>query len=257
MQRFNSAIMNPKMQDYIGQVLSEGKQSFVNNVVALVSANTLLQNCQPMTVVYAALKATALRLPLDPSLGQAWVVPYGNQAQFQIGSKGLVQLALRTGKFARLNVTEIKEGELIDNDILSGDVVIKALPNRNGLPTIGYAAYFRLNNGYEKTIYKSKEDVLAHAKRFSKAYNSGPWKTDFDAMARKTVLKELLSKWAPLTVEDAELNEAIKYDQSVVTEPDGEPIYVDGTTVEERMEADIQDRKDAMKASGEQAEEML
>lgn len=237
--QFNRTITNPKTQEYLQNVLSEKKNSFVNNITALVSNNQKLQECEPLSLMYAGIKATALDLPLDANLGFAYVIPFRNnrenkvEAQFQMGYKGFIQLAIRSGQFKTINVTEVKEGELIEWDMLSGEVKFKALPNREELKTIGYAAYFRLINGFEKTLYSTVESIEKHAKKYSQTYSSSnqyvqkssKWNTDFDAMAKKTVLKLLLSRFAPLSVE---MQSAIINDQSIITESGNK--YVDNDT---------------------------
>jgi recombination protein RecT len=236
---FNKQIANPRTQEYLAQVLGEKRQSFVNNLTALVANNAKLQECEPIGLMYAGIKATALDLPLDPNLGFAYVIPYKNnrenktEAQFQIGYKGFIQLAIRSGQFRSINVTEIKEGELLHEDMLTGDLTFKraAANVREGLKTVGYAAFFRLNNGFEKTLYFTVEAVEAHAKKYSQTYgskyestrNSSKWATDFDAMAKKTVLKMLLSKYAPLSVE---MQQAVVADQAVFGK-DGKERYID------------------------------
>lgn len=201
MKRFNAAITSVDMQSYIKSVCHDKAGSFTNNVVALVSNSVALQACAPMSIIYAALKATALDLPLDPNLGMAYVIPYNNKtgavAQFQLGYRGFIALALRTAQFSKLNVTDIREGELKEYDLISGDIKVEAAADRISKPIIGYLAYFKLTNGYDKMLYMSKEEIEAHAKRYSKTYaspyentrNSSKWTTDFDAMAKKTVLK--------------------------------------------------------------------
>ena len=237
--QFNRTITNPKTQEYLQNVLSEKKNSFVNNITALVSNNQKLQECEPLSLMYAGIKATALDLPLDANLGFAYVIPFRNnkenkvEAQFQMGYKGFIQLAIRSGQFKTINVTEVKEGELIELDMLSGEVKFKALPNREELKTIGYAAYFRLTNGFEKTLYSTVESIEKHAKKYSQTYSSSnqyvqkssKWNTDFEAMAKKTVLKLLLSRFAPLSVE---MQSAIINDQSIITEKGNK--YVDNDT---------------------------
>ena len=239
LQVFNQTIANPRTQEYLAQVLGEKRQSFVNNLTALVANNVKLQECEPIGLMYAGIKATALDLPLDPNLGFAYVIPYKNnrenktEAQFQIGYKGFVQLAIRSGQFRSINVTEIKEGELVHEDMLTGDLTFKraAANVREGLKTVGYAAFFRLNNGFEKTLYYTIEAVEAHAKKYSQTYgskyestrNSSKWATDFDAMAKKTVLKMLLSKYAPLSVE---MQQAVVADQAVFDQ-NGKERYID------------------------------
>lgn len=233
---FNQTITAPQTQNYLAQVLGEKRSSFVNNLTALVANNKNLQECEPLSVMYAGIKATALDLPLDPNLGFAYVIPYKNnkenktEAQFQIGYKGFIQLAIRSGQFKTINVTEVKEGELIDEDLVTGEIRFKRAENRENLTTTGYVAFFRLTNGFEKMLYMSREQVEAHAKKYSQTYSSNKryvreqskWTTDFDVMAKKTALKLLLSRFAPLSVE---MRDAITADQAVV-ERDGVK-YVD------------------------------
>ena len=209
-----------------------------------------------MSVMYAGIKATALDLPLDPNLGFAYVIPYRNnrenktEAQFQIGYKGFVQLAIRSGQFQTINVAEVKEGEYLDEDLVTGEIKFKKLPDRDQLPTIGYVAYFRLTNGFEKMSYSSVEQIDAHAKKYSQTYssskeyirNNSKWATDFDAMAKKTVLKLLLSKYAPMSVE---MQSAVINDQAVIRENGAD--YVDNSNVVEITEISTeQETKDAL-----------
>lgn len=236
LQSFNGTIANPKWQEYLAQVLGEKKASFVNNITALVTNNKMLQECAPATLIYAGIKATALDLPLDANLGYAYVIPYKNnrtgvtEAQFQMGYKGFIQLAQRSGQFKLLNVVEIREGELTHLNLITGEMGFEAAPDRENKSIIGYAAYMRLNNGFEKTIYWPKEKMEKHAKRYSQTYgskyentrNSSKWATDFDAMAQKTVLKNMLSKYAPLSVE---MHQAVESDQAVLTKDGAQ--YVD------------------------------
>lgn len=236
LQVFNRTITAPQTQEYLLKVLGEKKSSFVNNLTALVANNNKLQECEPLSVMYAGIKATALDLPLDPNLGFAYVIPYKNnregktEAQFQIGYKGFIQLAIRSGQFKTINVAEVKEGELLDEDLVTGEIKFKRVTDRDDLPTVGYVAFFRLTNGFEKMFYMTREQVETHAKKYSQTYSSSKsfireqskWTTDFDAMAKKTVLKLLLAKYAPLSVE---MRDAIGSDQAVV-ERDGVK-YVD------------------------------
>lgn len=250
LQQFNQTLANPKTQEYLQQVLADKKTSFVNNITALVANSQNLQACEPVSLLYAGIKATALDLPLDPNLGLAYVIPYNNnktkktEAQFQIGYKGFVQLAIRSSQFKTLNVVEVKEGELQEGNMLTGEIRFKALPDRENLPTIGYAAFFRLINGFEKTLYMTTRAIEAHAKKYSQSYSSkneyirksSKWTTDFDAMAKKTVLKLLLSKYAPLSVD---MQTAITHDQAIITEQGVQ--YVDNTSVDEAVAEEIRD----------------
>lgn len=233
LKQFNMFLANPRTQDYLTTVLAEKKASFVNNLTALVSNNAALQVCKPDTLMFASLKATALDLPLDQNLGFAYVLPYRDNkkgvtlAQFQMGYKGFVQLALRTGQFKTLNATDVREGELIGEDFVTGDLTFKKAENRESLPVIGYVAYMRLLNGFEKYLYMTVAEMKAHALRYSQTYKNkfGNWVENFDAMAKKTVIKLLLSKYAPLSVE---MRDAIKADQSVLNDK-GDTTYVDNT----------------------------
>lgn len=254
LQLFNQTIANPKTQEYLTQVLADKKASFVNNITALVANNKNLQECEAISLMYAGIKATALDLPLDANLGFAYVIPFKNnkenktEAQFQLGYKGFIQLAIRSGQFKTINVTDVREGELIEFDMLTGEIQFKALPNREDLRVIGYAAYFRLTNGFDKTLYSTVEAIEKHASRYSQTYaskneyvrKSSKWTTDFDAMAKKTVLKLLLSKYAPLSVE---MQQAIMSDQAVITDKGNK--YVDNSG-REVADADIIEQNDTI-----------
>lgn len=258
---FNKTIADQRTQDYLQQVLSEKKSSFVNNITALVANSTGLQACDPLSIIYAGIKATALDLPLDPNLGFAYVIPYNRknapaQAQFQLGYKGFVQLAIRSGQFQAINVTEVREGELQDFDLLTGETRFAAKPNREALQVIGYVAYFRLTNGFAKSLYMTRDEVEAHALRYSETYKSqkawvkaaSKWTTDFDAMAKKTVLKLLLSKYAPLSVE---MQNAVKSDQAVIDER-GDAHYVDHEEVSvEEVASSVSDEVEDVTATEE------
>ncbi len=237
-KRFDDTLHSPQTQTYLERALMSKKNSFVNNISSLVANNTALQACDPRSIIYAGIKATVLDLPLDPNLGFAYVIPYANrkagitEAQFQIGYKGFIQLAIRSGQFRTINVTDVKDGEVKHFDLLTGETRFEALPAREKLPTVGYAAFIRLTNGFEKTLYMTKEEVEAHAYEYSQTYKadkdkgwaSSQWSKNFDAMARKTVLKLLLSRFAPLSVE---MQQAISSDQAVFNSPDGAPRYAD------------------------------
>lgn len=229
-------IVHPNTDAYLTSVLAERKGEFINNLTAVVANDAKLQACEPVTLMYAALKATALRLPLDPNLGQAYIIPYKNnrehktEAQFQIGWKGFIQLAIRSGQFQAINATDIREGELKGYDLMTGEVQVQAVPDRESKPVIGYLAYFKLTNGFAKSLYMTAEEIEQHATRYSQSYrgkykDSSLWATDKDAMAKKTVLKLLLNRFAPLSVDMAK---AVQADQSVL-HGDGKLDYVDNS----------------------------
>lgn len=229
-------IMHPNTDNYLTSVLAERKGEFINNLTAVVANDAKLQACEPVTLMYAALKATALRLPLDPNLGQAYIIPYKNnrerktEAQFQIGWKGFIQLAIRSGQFQAINTTDIREGELQGYNLMTGEVNVQAVPDRESKPVVGYLAYFKLTNGFAKSLYMTAEEIEQHATRYSQSYrgkfkDSSLWATDKDAMAKKTVLKLLLNRYAPLSVD---MQTAVQADQSVLR-GDGKLNYVDNS----------------------------
>lgn len=230
---FNRLIQSPVMQNYLTATLHDKRDSFIANVTALVGGNAQLQMCEPSAVIMTAVKATALNLPLDPNLGFAYVIPYQSQQglvpQFQLGFKGYVQLALRTGQFRTINARDVREGEIVDKDYLSGEMSFQEVVNRESQPIVGYVAFFELTNGFRKSFYMTRAEVEAHALRFSKSYKSksGVWATNFDAMAVKTVLKLLLGKFAPMSIEMAE---GLSADGAAFTGQS--PIYVDNKTGE-------------------------
>ncbi len=193
---------SPAVKKRFEEVLCERAPQYMSSIVNLVNSDVNLKKCEPMSVIASCMVAATMDLPVDKNLGYAWVVPYGTKAQFQMGYKGYIQLALRTGQYKAINVVEIREGELINWNPLSEEVEID-FTQRKSDKVIGYAGYFKLLNGFEKTVYWSKEDIEAHAKKFSKTYNfkNGVWQTDFDSMAKKTVLRNLLSKWGILSIE--------------------------------------------------------
>ena len=276
LKEFNNVITHVNTQNYLQQVLGAKKQEFVNNVTALVANDAALQECEPLSIMYSAIKATALDLPLDKNLGFAYVIPYDNkkkgvkEAQFQMGYKGFVQLAIRSGQFKTINVTEVRKGEIIDTDLLTGEVKLQRLPNRETLSVVGYIAYFRLTNGFEKTLFMSFDDMNLHAMQYSQTFKSdnkyvkenSKWTTDFDAMAKKTVLKLLLNRYAPLSVE---MRNAITADQAVISEKGEEYVdnQIEDTQTEEIAQKAIEQSKEtldivkqAMQAQEVQAEEV-
>lgn len=205
------------MQQYskrFEEILGAKAQGFIASVVNLVNSDTNLSRVEPKTVVMSAVVAATLDLPVDKNLGFAYIIPYGNRAQFQMGYKGFIQLAIRTGLYRTINATEIYEGELVSQNRLTGEVVIDQ-SKKLSETVIGYASYFKLMNGFEKTLLMTVEEVRAHGKKHSKNYNKpgSPWQTDFHSMALKTVLKRLLSHYGIMSVE---MHRATEADQSVV-----------------------------------------
>lgn len=195
-------LMSTEVQKRFEQVLGDAHKAamFVSALSTLVYANRNLQQCNPNTVIAAALDAAALDLPVTPSLGLAHIIPYGSEARFIPGWRAYVQLAHRTGQYAKINVTEVYEGEIRGTNRLTGDL---QWGDATSDKIVGYAAYFRLTNGFEKSLYMTVEKIDAHGKRYAPMYGraNSKWQSDFPDMARKTVLKQLLTKWGPLSIE--------------------------------------------------------
>ena len=207
-QFFNS----PAVKQKFSEVVNGNGQQFVASLLSVVTNNNLLAKATNESIMTAAMKAAVLNLPIEPSLGYAYIVPYKNQAQFQIGYKGLIQLAQRSGQVTRLNAGEVYESQYKGFNPLTEDLEVDmtAIPKEKE-KVVGYFAFMRLANGFEKTVFWTKERVQAHGKKYSQSFSSkySPWQSDFDAMARKTVLKHMLSTYAPLSTE---LQEAIVAD---------------------------------------------
>jgi recombination protein RecT len=199
------------------ELLGKRSSSFMTSVLQIVASNQMLQNADPASIFNAACVAATLDLPINNSLGFAYIVPYGKSAQFQLGYKGFIQLAQRSGQFQTISATPIYDGQLTEQDPLHGFKFDFTKP-KTGSP-IGYAAYFKLLNGFEKTLYMTADELKQHGMKFSQTYKKGfgLWKDDFESMAMKTVLKLLLSKFAPLSVE---MQTATIVDQSVVNNAD-------------------------------------
>jgi recombination protein RecT len=203
--RLKNVMSSESVQQQFKNALKENSSLFVASVIDLFASDTYLQKCNPSLVVMECLKAATLKLPINKSLGFAYVVPYKKQGvdvpQFQLGYKGYIQLAMRTGQYQRLNDGIVYQGQKVDFDPISGDMTITG--TKESEEATGYFAFFRLNNGFEKLVYFSKENAAAHGKKFSKSYSkdSSPWKTQFDAMALKTCWRKLLGKYGILSVE--------------------------------------------------------
>lgn len=210
------------------EILGKKAPSFISSLISLTNSNSALKASDPKSIISAAAIAATLDLPVNPSLGFAHIVPYSGVAQFQMGWKGFVQLAIRTGLYKTMNAAEIYEGELIAYNRITGETLIDE-SQRKSDKVVAYAAYFKLTTGFEKYLVMTVPQVQAHGKRYSKSFTrpTGAWTTNFEAMALKTVLKLLLSKYGILSVE---MQKALAYDQGVVTDtPEGEKIeYPDG-----------------------------
>lgn len=220
------------------QILGEKKAlSFTSSIISAVQMNPGLQECEPKSIFNAALLGESLNLSPSPQLGQYYLVPFNNkngkQAQFQIGYKGLIQLAIRSGQYKKLNVLAIKKGELIKYDQLNEEIEVNLIDDeveREETETIGYYAMFEYTNGFRKSIYWSKPKMIKHAEKYSAGYKAHKgytfWEKDFDGMAYKTMLRQLISKWGIMSVE---MQTAFESDMAVLKD-DGTKEYIDNPT---------------------------
>lgn len=252
-QGITSYLSTPQMQTYLNDVIGNNKEKFVTNLVSVTNQNKELQKCTNMSLVSGALVATTLNLSLNSSFGYAYLVPFKNrkqdtiEAQFQIGYKGYIQLALRTGEYARLNAVPIYKSQFQSWNSLTEELEINSFDNFENDEVMGYVAFFRLKNGFEKTMFWSKEKMERHADKYSQAFSleaynklqkgeipkaelwkySSFWYKDFDEMALKTMLRQLLSKYGIMS---EEMQTAYINDQSVVV--DNTPNYIESEAIE-------------------------
>lgn len=236
----------------IDDILGKRAPQFISSVVTMAANDAMLSKVvasAPQTIITSALKAAALDLPIDPALGTAYVVPFKNkvkkpdgseqwrdEATMIIGWKGLVQLAQRTGLYKRINADYVYEGEKIVDDRITGDIRIEG--EKASDKVIGYFAYFQLVNGFEKCVCWTREKVQAHEQKNRKGqYMTKAWRDDFDAMGRKTVLRELISKWGPMSIDyrtaPPEMARAAESLQGAIVQEDQDYISGDGVVFED------------------------
>lgn len=222
-------VKNAQVKNMIANVLHDREPQFATSIVSIVNSNRSLANVDQLSVIQSAMVAATLDLPIDQNLGYVWLVPYKGMAQAQIGYKGYIQLAQRSGQYKAMNAIAVHEGELTSWNPLTEEVGFDPMKRTSDV-VIGYIGYFKLLNGFEKTVYWTKEQIEAHRDRFSKAGGRSPWATDFDAMALKTVLKSLLTKWGPMSTQ---LAEAVAKDE---TTPEPVNIEADETAKDKQAE---------------------
>lgn len=247
-------LTNDAVKNQINQVIG-GKDGtkFISAVVSAVNNNPALQECTNQSILSAALLGQSLNLSPSPQLGQYYMVPFndknkGKVAQFQLGYKGYIQLAIRSGQYKKLNVLAIKEGELIRFDPLNEEIEVKLIEDeevREQAATIGYYAMFEYTNGFKKAMYWSRKKMEAHALKYSKGYQAKKgytfWEKDFDGMAYKTMLRQLISKWGIMSID---MMTAMDGDMAVINE-DGSKEYVENDDSVIDMEPDDQETPDA------------
>lgn len=234
---FGQYIQTPTVSKLINETLGDKEvaRKFVASVTSAVAQTPALRNCTPATIVSSALVGEALKLSPSPVMGQYYLVPFKNkgvdQAQFILGYKGLTQLAMRSGQYKSLNVIEVKEGELVSINPFTEEYIFNAISDpkkRASAKTTGYYACFTLVNGFHKDLYMSREEMEVYAETYSKGYAAHKgytfWEKNFDAMAKKTMLRQLISKWGIMSID---MQTAYESDMAVINE-DGTKDYVDG-----------------------------
>jgi recombination protein RecT len=235
------------------ELLGKRSTSFITSVLQIVASNDLLSKAEPNSIFHAAAVAATLDLPINNSLGFAYIVPYNTKqadgsyrpmAQFQLGYKGLKQLALRSGQFLTLHETDVREGEIKSHDRLTGEIVFQWVDDyseRAKRKVIGYVSYFKLLNGFSQTFYMPIQDIEAHARKYSQTFKKGYglWKDDFDSMAMKTVVKLNLGKNAPLSID---LQKAVLVDQAIINNEDATDVtYIDNNERLPEPDIDVND----------------
>lgn len=282
--KLSAYLQNDAVKRQINQVVG-GKNGtrFISSIVSAVQNTAALQECTSPSIVNAALLGEALNLSPSPQLGQFYMVPFDNkkkgckEAQFQLGYKGYIQLAIRSGYYKKLNVIAIKQGELVHYNPLDEEIEVNLIEDdiiREETPTEGYYVMFEYENGFKKTLYWSKKKMLAHAEKYSFAFykNGGGkslelleqnkipekdlwkyssfWFKDFDGMAMKTMLRQLISKWGIMSID---LQTAIDKDMAVIRE-EGAADYVENQN--EYKDSDIVSEQEFREVENQSVEEL-
>ncbi len=236
--KFSVAIQSDMYKNLINQTLGDKDRAtrFIASISSAVATNQALQECDAGTILSGALLGESLNLSPSPQLGQYYLVPFNDSkkgykvAQFQLGYKGYIQLAIRSGQYKKLNVLAIKKGELIKYDPLNEEIEVNLIEDeeeRENAETIGYYAMFEYTNGFRKSLYWSKSKMEKHALKYSKGYAAHKgytfWEKDFDGMAYKTMLRQLISKWGIMSID---MEQAVEKDMATIN-TDGTYEYVD------------------------------
>lgn len=245
-------IAAPQVKQKMDEMLVEPRmiRQFTTSVISLAGSDDLLADAEPRSLFNACLTAASMNLPINKNLGYAHIIGYNNkrkgivEAQFQIGARGIKELAQRSGRYKIIHQGDVRDGELIGRNRLTGEIEFKFVADdeiRSKLPVVGYFSYFRLDNGFESTLYMSVKELRDHALKYSQSFkkNFGPWVDNFEAMCLKTVSKLNISKNGPM---DVNLQDAIQADQAVIRD-DGKRDYIDGDDLvqNEKASADEQD----------------
>jgi recombination protein RecT len=261
-ETFSTFITGAGVKAKINQMLA-GKDGarFITGIVSAVSNNPMLVECDHATILSAGLIGESLKLSPSAQLGQYYLVPFNDNkngrkvATFQIGYKGYIQLAIRSGQYRKINVIAVKEGELVKFDALNEEIEVNLIEDeekRENAKTVGYYAMFEYVNGFRKAMYWSRKKMEAHALKYSKGYAAKKgytfWEKDFDGMAYKTMLRQLISKWGIMSID---MERAIEKDQAAIGE-DGKIEYVDNNVIDNAVEVknDLNNERMQEDASG-------
>lgn len=260
--KFSVAIQSDMYKNLINQTLGDKDRAtrFIASISSAVATNQALQECDAGTILSGALLGESLNLSPSPQLGQYYLVPFNDSkkgykvAQFQLGYKGYIQLAIRSGQYKKLNVLSIKKGELIKYDPLNEEIEVNLIEDeeeRENAETIGYYAMFEYTNGFRKSLYWSKSKMEKHALKYSKGYSAHKgytfWEKDFDGMAYKTMLRQLISKWGIMSID---MQQAVEKDMATIN-TDGTYEYVDN---EEETVIEQEEPKEEVEVQNENTE---
>jgi recombination protein RecT len=259
---FTAFVTSNAITNKINQVIGDEKSGkrFISAIVSAVNVNPLLKECDNASILSGALLGESLNLSPSPQLGMYYLVPFndkerGKVATFQLGYKGYIQLAIRSGQYKKLNVIAIKDGELIKYDPLEEEIKVNLIEDeeeREKANTIGYYAMFEYVNGFKKSMYWSKEKMEAHALKYSQGYRADKqkktaytfWSKDFDGMAYKTLLRQLISKWGIMSVD---MQQAYESDMAYIKD-DGSKVYVDNQEDENPVIIDAKEETKEIKS---------
>lgn len=245
-----SLLNSPAIKKRFEELMDKRAPQYMTSIINLYNSDSLLQKAEPMSVISSCIVAATLDLPVDKNLGYAWIVPYSGKAQFQLGYKGYIQLALRTGRYKAINVIEVCEGELKKWNPLTEELDID-FEKRKSDAVIGYAGYFELINGFRKSVYWTRDQIESHRKKFSKS--DFGWKKDYDAMAKKTVIRNMLSKWGILSIEmqDAYNKES---ESTEITGDDGNKNPIDLTPEDYNVNGSLEEEPEGSQDSQDELE---
>jgi len=241
--KFTTAIQTAGYQELIKRALNDParERRFIANIVSAVSTSADLQKCDPASILSGALLGEALNLSPSPQLGHFYLVPFKDKATFILGYKAYIQLAMRSGKYKKINVLEVKKGELVKYDPFNEEIEISIMQDelaRETAETTGYYAMFEYQNGFKKILYWSKEKMERHALKYSAGYKAKKgytfWEKDFDQMGLKTMIRQLISKWGIMSIE---MMDAFQADENPIN-ADGTPEFIQGDVISDMVDKD-------------------